>query len=160
MENRQIGTYFELRKFVNIGFIFFVITLLSACSLNGKKVYQTSNVALQGFDPVAYFTQQKAVKGSALYAHTNGALTWHFSNEEHRQLFITNPVKYTPQYGGYCSYAMSYGLVVSSDPHAFTLLNDKLYLNYSLDVRSKWLKNTDKFIEQADVKWLKLINHY
>jgi hypothetical protein len=158
MENRKIGTYFKLRKLVSIGFIFFAITLLSACSLNGKQVYQTNNIALQGFDPVAYFTQKKAVQGSSLYTYSNGQLVWHFTNEEHRQLFISNPVKYTPQYGGYCSYAMYYGLIVSSDPHAFTLLNDKLYLNYSLDVREKWLESTDKYIEQADAKWSKLIN--
>ncbi len=133
------------------------VLLLSACSLNGKKVYQTQQGALRGFDPVAYFTENKAVQGLAQFSVQNSNSTWYFASLENQQRFEQSPEKYLPQYGGYCAYAMSYGLVVSSDPYAFSIIDNKLYLNYSLDVREKWLKNPQQFIKEADVHWQKKI---
>jgi YHS domain-containing protein len=106
---------------------------------------------------VAYFTENKAVEGLAQFSVQNTNGTWHFASLENKQRFEQSPEKYLPQYGGYCAYAMSYGLVVSSDPYAFSIIDNKLYLNYSLDVREKWLKKPQQFIKEADAHWQKKI---
>ncbi len=133
------------------------VLLLSACSLNGKKIYQTEQGALRGFDPVAYFTDNKAIPGLSQFSVQDSNGTWYFSSVENQQRFEQSPDEYLPQYGGYCAYAMSYGLVVSSDPYAFSIVDNKLYLNYSLDVREKWLKKPTQFIKEADIHWQKKI---
>lgn len=134
-----------------------VLVILSGCSLSGKKIYQTEQGAIRGYDPVAYFIENKAVAGDSRFTSKSSLntqdVTWYFSSLENKQLFEREPEKYTPQYGGYCAYAMSYGLVVSSDPHAFSIIDQKLYLNYSLNVRDKWLKAPQQFIKEADIKW-------
>ena len=107
--------------------------------------------AIDGFDTVAYFTQNKAVEGDKQYQVTWREAQWHFSNEENKALFSANPEKYAPQYGGWCAYAMSdKGRTVRIDPEAFHLYNGKLYLNYSKSVQKAWLEDKDKNIEEAD----------
>lgn len=147
-------------KKMNIAKVFLLagVMLLSACSLNGQKVYQTEQGNIRGFDPVAYFTENKAVPGLIDHQVKDESGTWYFSSAENKVLFEQSPEQYLPQYGGYCAYAMSFGLVVSSDPHAFSIINDKLYLNYSLDVREKWLKKPHQYIEDADENWRKKVN--
>jgi YHS domain-containing protein len=112
-----------------------------------------NNKAIYGYDTVAYFTQSEAVKGDDKITSDYKGATWHFSSPEHKSLFDANPEKYAPQYGGYCSYAMSRGRFVGVDEEAFTIYNDKLYLNYSKSVREDWLEDKDGFIELADVEY-------
>ena len=82
---------------------------------------------------------------------TNG---WRrFSTAKNRALFEADPEKYAPQFGGYCAYAVSQGYTASIDPEAFTLVDGKLYLNYSKDVMNEWLKDRDALIRQAEEKW-------
>jgi len=85
-------------------------------------------VAIDGYDPVAYFTQNKAVKGDeALVCDYNGT-TWRFSNKEHRDLFLSDPEKYAPQFGGFCAQSITHNQIVISNPEAFVVKDDKLYL--------------------------------
>lgn len=115
------------------------------------------NPAIQGYDAVAYFTLGDAVKGQPQFkVEWNGA-TWLFASAEHRDAFKAAPGKYAPQYGGYCSYAVSRGYTADIDPQAFTIVNGKLYLNYSLSVRERWETERDSNIVKADGNWPKLI---
>ncbi|NKF52123.1 YHS domain-containing protein [Shewanella sp. WXL01] len=134
-----------------IGFI--ALLLMGCTSLAKEPVYNDEGVAVNGYDVVAYFTQDKAVKGSSDFASSYNGNQWYFASAQHKALFDKTPEKYAPQYGGYCAYAMSSGFVVSTDPEAFTVFQDKLYLNYSLSVRENWLKNKVQFIEEADGHW-------
>jgi YHS domain-containing protein len=112
-----------------------------------------NNKAIYGYDTVAYFTQGKPVKGEdEITSEWRGAI-WHFSSAEHKTMFDAAPEKFAPQYGGYCSYAMSRGKFVGVDEEAFTVLNGKLYLNYSKSVREDWLEDTSGFIKLADVEY-------
>ena len=89
------------------------------------------NVAIKGYDPVAYFTEQRAVKGSSDITHSWLGVEWNFSNESHKQLFSANPVQYAPQYGGHCSDGIAYGTTTTNiDPQAWRIIDGKLYLNY------------------------------
>lgn len=89
------------------------------------------NVAIKGYDPVAYFTESKAIKGSKEFTYDWLGATWHFSSAENRDLFKSEPVKYSPQYGGHCADGVSFGTITTNiDPQAWRIIEGKLYLNY------------------------------
>jgi len=131
-----------------------LIIMLAACTnITSKPVFQTEVGAIRGYDAVAYFTEERPVKGLTEFSYNHHNATWYFASQKNKELFENNPEKYLPQYGGYCAYGMANGFVVSSDPNAFTLVNSKLYLNYSLSVRNTWLKDIPGHIRQADENW-------
>lgn len=118
-----------------------------------NPVYSNGGIAINGYDPVAYFTQGKPVAGIAgIEAAWNGA-TWLFSSEANKALFVSEPEKYAPQYGGYCAYAVSKGYTAKTDPAAFTVRGGKLYLNYSAAVAQTWLGAVDANIASGDANW-------
>ncbi len=119
-------------------------------------VFSKRDGAIRGYDPVAYFTEGKAVKGDRAFRYRWRDADWFFASAEHRDLFAAAPRQYAPQYGGYCAYAMSKGNYASSDPDAWTIRDGKLYLNYSKSVRKRWLKKPDEYIERADRNWRRL----
>lgn len=115
------------------------------------------NLAIEGYDPVAYFTQSKAVKGNSKYEHNWMNATWRFSSQEHLELFQANPQQYAPQYGGYCAYAVSQNDTAGIDPNQFTIHNGKLFLNYNRSINKKWLADRDQYIKDADINWPRLL---
>ncbi len=136
-------------------FTILVLSLSVGCASVEKRTFSTDEGAIRGYDPVAYFTVGKPVKGQQSITTKYGTGTYHFSSKENLALFKQDPEKYAPQYGGFCAYAMSRGFDVSSDPNAWTIRDDKLYLNYSLGVRKTWLKKPDEYIVKADKNWAK-----
>jgi len=117
------------------------------------EIFATNGIAINGTDPVAYFTEGDYAYGDeAISAEWNGA-TWLFTSEEHRDLFLADPEKYAPQYGGYCAFALAHNAIATTVPEAWTIHNGKLYLNYSTGVRSQWQTDKDGFIEKADGFW-------
>lgn len=131
-----------------------LLLLLSGCtSLDNHPVYAEEGVAINGYDPVAYFVKNAPVKGSEQFKTEYEKTVWLFSSAENQAKFVDKPERYLPQYGGYCAYAMSHGFVVDTVPEAFTVLNDKLYLNYSLGVRENWLEDIQNYVEGADKQW-------
>ena len=116
------------------------------------------NVAIRGYDPVAYFTEEKAVKGSREFTLGWQGADWRFASAENRDLFAANPEQYAPQYGGYCAWAVSRNYTAPTDPDAFTLVGGKLYLNYNAKVMEQWLEDRDANIEQADENWPAVLN--
>jgi len=127
----------------------------AAAAESAPAVYieSSSDLAIRGTDPVAYFTEGEAVEGSGDYeTEWNGAV-WRFVNEENQELFEEDPEAYAPQYGGYCAKALSEGNVVSTDPEAWKIVDDKLYLNYSKGVQNQWVQDIEGNIEKADERW-------
>jgi len=98
-------------------------------------------VAIDGYDAVAYFSQGEAVKGLDTHSCEYLNKTWHFSSAENRDKFLANPEKFSPQYGGFCTHSLSQNKIVKSNPEAFTIRDDKLYL-YATDDLAK--KGADK----------------
>ena len=115
------------------------------------------DVAIGGYDPVAYFTDGKPVKGSKEFTFEWMDATWRFASAEHRDLFRADPEKYAPQYGGYCAYAVSQGSTAGIDPAAWTIVDGKLYLNYDKDIQAKWTAKRDEYIRAADANWPKIL---
>lgn len=107
-------------------------------------------LAIDGYDTVAYWTEKKAVEGKKKFTYEYKGAKWRFSTQENLDLFKSNPVKYLPEYGGHCAYAMSDDRLVGVDPEVFEIFDGKLYLNYSKSVQGHWVKEKEKFIGEAN----------
>ena len=130
----------------------------SALAADAIRTTWVGNLAVEGYDPVAYFTENKAVKGSKDFEWEWGDANWRFSSEENLAAFKLDPEKYSPQYGGYCAYAVADGKTVGIDPEAFDIVDGKLYLNYSKKIQERWKGDRDNFISKADEVWPTLID--
>lgn len=132
------------------------LLLLAAPALAGS-VNEKGGIAIQGYDPVAYFTEGKPVKGSPLNQHDWNGATWLFASAEHRDAFAASLEKYAPRcYGGFCAYGVAQGYKVEIDPAAWSIIDGALYLNYSRSVRRDWAKDPKGYIAKADATWLGL----
>ena len=105
------------------------------------------------FGPVAYFDENRPVAGRAELAYEHDGVTWLFSNPQRRERFSANPDRYLPQFGGYCAYAVGSGYSARSDPAAFSIVENKLYLNFDLATREAWMQNAAALIEAGEQNW-------
>lgn len=126
-----------------------------------KKHFNLSNgIAIQGYDPVSYFTQHKPKKGSKELAVSHQGIVYYFSSVANKEAFKLNPYKYEPEYGGWCAYAMGEnGEKVTVDPGTFKIWNGKLYLFYNrlfTNTLKDWNKNEAVLKKNADQNWPKL----
>ena len=110
-------------------------------------------VAVGGYDPVAYFTDGEPVEGSPDYAYDWNGATWRFTSQAHLDLFEADPGRYAPRFGGYCAWAVSQGYTASADPLAWRVVDGKLYLNYSLDVKKTWEQDVPGNIAKGEANW-------
>jgi YHS domain-containing protein len=127
--------------------------LFSALASAQQVQPRGGEAAIGGYDVVAYFTDGRAVRGDAAHAHTHDGVRWLFASEAHRAAFAASPARYLPAYGGYCAYAMADDRLAPIDPRAFTVVDGTLYLNYSIDIRTRWLADRDAYIRRADASW-------
>ena len=120
--------------------------------------YDPSGVAIRGYDTVAYFTEGRPVEGSEeLTSEWRGA-TWRFASQEHLERFEAEPERYAPQYGGYCAYGIAaQDALVKIEPELWTIVDDKLYLNYDDGIQRKWEADIPGFIAAADEKFERLL---
>jgi len=121
-----------------------------------SPVNTSSGAAIKGYDAVAYFTDGKPLKGSKKFSVNWQGSDWFFSTQENQKTFAANPEKYAPQYGGYCAFGVSEGHKAAIDPEAWTIVEGKLYLNYSKQVKTEWMKNEKERIDQANMNWPKI----
>lgn len=117
------------------------------------EVYANADGAIGGYDPVAYFDEQRPVKGSEQFSTEWNGATWYFSSEERMRRFVADPERYAPQFGGYCAMAVSGGYTARTSPDAFALVNGKLYLNFDQDVLAQWNADRDNLIPAAEKNW-------
>ena len=131
-----------------------VFITVSAPALAGEAVYTSWGKAINGYDPVAYFTQGKPVEGkSGITLDWMGA-QWRFSTASNRDAFAKDPARYAPQYGGYCAWAVSQGYSASTVPEAWKIVEEKLYLNNSKGIQKRWVSGgIAKLIAAADANW-------
>ena len=130
------------------------LAAIPAAAKDKDPIFATrGNLAIRGYDPVAYFTEGEPVKGHKEFTLGWQGADWRFASDENRDLFAAEPTKYAPQYGGYCAWAVSRNYTAPTDPDAFTLVNGKLYLNYNKKVMEQWLEERDANIDSADENW-------
>lgn len=126
-----------------------------------KKHFNTEkSIAIQGYDPVSYFSESKAKKGTKEFAYNYGNAIYYFSSKANLDIFKANPNKYEPQFGGWCAYAMgNSGEKVEIDPKTFKIIGGKLYLFYHTlfnNTLDTWNKNENTLLQQANTNWKKI----
>ncbi len=112
-----------------------------------------SDLAVSGYDAVAYFREGRPVEGSADFETEYEGATWRFASQENLDAFVADPAAYAPQYGGYCAWAVSQGYTASGDPDYWKIVDGKLYLNYDADVQATWEEDIPGHIRSADGNW-------
>lgn len=116
-------------------------------------IYADGGIAIDGSDVVAYFAGNGPVAGDPGITHEYMGAVWQFSTEANRAAFVADPDAYLPQYGGYCAFAVSRGYTAPTVPEAWSLVDGKLYLNFSTGVRRRWARDIEGNIAAADANW-------
>lgn len=134
-----------------------IVTILCAFAVAthaGELVNVDKNgLALQGYDPVAYFTDNKPVKGSAEFTANYKGAIYQFASAEHRDLFNASPAKYEPQFGGFCGYAASINKIATIEVDKFQVLHDRLVLQHNQKAWDLWHKDVEGNLKKADGNW-------
>ena len=116
-----------------------------------------TGVAIQGYDPVAFFTDQQPVKGNQKWLLKHAGAIYCFASQAHKELFKENPAKYEPEFGGYCAYGVSRNKLVEIDVDAFQIVDGKLLLQYSKGVRDDFNKDAKANLAKAISNWPELV---
>ncbi|MDM5147459.1 YHS domain protein [Candidatus Persebacteraceae bacterium Df01] len=159
-------------KIIAVLFFFFILlgaavgpATISALSKSDSDTAASKNIhfykypgglGADGYDVISYFNDSKAVKGNEIYEEEWGGVLWRFISHKNRKQFFQDPQRYIPQYGGHCAYGVAQGYLVRGDPMAWSIRDDKLYLNYSQGIRTAWLANAQEFIRRSELSWPKL----
>jgi YHS domain-containing protein len=136
-----------------------ILTLLSAPVLAAElvNVSGASRVALDGYDPVAFFTDSRPVNGSPFIKTMYRGADYFFASEEHKKLFTGNPDKYAPQYGGFCAFGVGLDAIFPVDINTWQIRNGKLYLNLNHDILEKFNADFEGNVAKAEKNWPGLV---
>lgn len=136
-----------------------LIALFALCSNFASAANKTlvnidkTGLGLKGYDPVAYFTENRPVKGDPQFVSTYNGVRYQFASAADKNAFDANPSKYEPQFGGFCAYAASEGHTAKIEPDAFEVLNGRLLLQYDRDIRERFDKEPQGRLKKADSNW-------
>ncbi|MGK7393885.1 MAG: YHS domain-containing (seleno)protein [Candidatus Cyclobacteriaceae bacterium M3_2C_046] len=130
-----------------------LLALATACYGQKDHYFNQNGVALGGYDVMAYHLEGHPMKGNEQFSLKWEGVTWLFANQEHLEKFKKDAQKFTPQYGGYCAYAVANGYTAKTDPETYDIINQKLYLNYNQNVQETWRAEKVKFINQGNKNW-------
>lgn len=133
-------------------------TLATPAFAAEPRVFSRRGAAINGYDPVAYFTDDKPVRGSEDFTSEYDGAVWRFASAESKATFDADPETYAPQYGGYCAWAVANGYTAKTDPDAWSIEGGKLYLNFSKGVRRRWLKDVPGNIAKGDANWPRVLD--
>jgi YHS domain-containing protein len=142
-----------MKRFARRTMIFLSAMFFAMADVAAGDFYEKDGVALRGYDPVAYFTENKPVIGSPSHTATYKGSTFRFVSRANRDAFMADPAKYAPQYGGFCAFGVAKGQKAAIDPAAFSIVNGKLYLNYNSSIQRSWQADIPGHIQTADRNW-------
>ncbi|SEW57234.1 YHS domain-containing (seleno)protein [Chitinophaga arvensicola] len=118
-----------------------------------QQVFAVNGIAIKGYDAVAFFKEGKPVKGFDSLAFMYKNAQWRFSSKENMESFKASPEHYAPQYGGYCAYGTAAGHKAPTQVETWSIVNDKLYFNFNMEVKQSWEKDRAALIQKADQRW-------
>lgn len=151
---------FNWKRWTAVFALFTGVFMSATAQTNPPDSFNTDEygVAIQGYDPVAYFTQDAAVPGDPRIRAEYQEVIFYFSSAQNLELFNEDPEAYLPQYGGWCAWAASRNSIADVDPTQFVVHNGRLFLNYSGFINLRFRTRLDHNIEQADRNWPDLSN--
>jgi hypothetical protein len=121
--------------------------------VDAGEYFEKEGIALRGYDPVAYHTENRPVKGNPALEATFKGSRFLFASDANRALFVADPDRYAPQFGGFCAFGTARGYKAAIDPAAFTIVDGKLYLNYNAAVQEEWRADIKGFLVKANANW-------
>lgn len=139
------------RRFLAVLCVF--LGLATQAFADSPAIRATHGMAIDGFDPVAYFTDGRPIRGEDAHRLMWRGAVWYFSSAANRELFESNPRVYAPKYGGYCAYAVALGVTSHADPNAWTIHDGRLYLVRNAQVQVVWQRDIAGNIQRADANW-------
>jgi len=146
-------------KKIILTFVFAILALPVFAQTETKTLVNVddSGVAIQGCDPVAFFTDNKPVKGDQKFLLKHDGAVYFFASKEHKELFKADPAKYTPEFGGYCAYGVSRNKLAKIDVDAFQIVDGKLLLQYSKGIRDDFNEDVKGNLAKANANWTGLV---
>jgi hypothetical protein len=147
----------KLKNATNVILMSFISVTFLLTGFGGTAVGMSpaDDLAIKGYDTVAYFKDGKALKGNKSFTFQWHGMTWCFISKKNRDLFATSPEKYAPQFDGYCAWAMTEARKAITDPEVWKIVDGKLYLNCSMAAYEKWSRDIPGNIKKANANWLK-----
>lgn len=148
-----------LSRYSILSALLLILVGLFSTAIAEPSIYtgRFSNLAIQGHDPVSYFTDGEPVKGSKEFTTEYQGAEWRFSSQDNLEAFVSDPEAFAPQYGGYCAWAIAQGKFAKGNAKNWSIVDGKLYLNYNASIQRKWEADTPDFIAAGDAKWPELI---
>jgi len=143
----------DRRSFLTLTATLPVLGLATQARAAEPSIFQEDGLALGGTDPVAYFTDSAPVQGDPAFTTDWMGATWTFASAENRDTFIASPEQYAPAFGGYCAFAASRGYLAPTIPEAWTVYEDRLYLNANLRIRRRWERELPTIIAAGEANW-------
>ena len=116
-------------------------------------VNRYSGLAIEGFDPVAYFTDSQAVRGLPDFEASGGGTVWRFHNASNRDAFTAHPEIYRPQFGGYDPIDIARGIAFAGNPRFFVIWGQRLYLFGREESRNAFAADPARFLKDAKARW-------
>ncbi|MEM7727744.1 MAG: YHS domain-containing (seleno)protein [Pseudomonadota bacterium] len=148
LKTTTIATAIALGSISTLG----AISAFAADEVSVTADAQAANLAIQGYDVVSY-RSGAPVEGAARFATDYEGATYRFASQDNLDAFTADPARFAPAYGGFCAYGVAKGKKFDADPLAYTVKNDRLYLNLNKRIQKKWLKKQEKYIGQAEINW-------
>lgn len=130
-----------------------LLVLPQAAFAASPSVYNEGGIAIDGTDPTGYFTQGKPVAGEPSITLDWSGVTWRFASADSRALFERDPTRFSPQFGGYCAWAVSQGYTASTIPEAWKIVDDRLYLNFNRRIQRRWERDIPGNIARGNANW-------
>ena len=145
-------------KILFLALVVFLVPILAGAETAAETAISGTKdgVAIDGYDPVAYFTLGKPTRGTEQFSYMWQGANWRFVSAENRDAFAAKPELYTPQYGGYCAYAMAGGAFAAGDGERWKIVDNKLYLNNNWLAQKLWSGDIRGYISNADRQWPKV----
>jgi len=157
---KKFRTQFKQIKFNSIFLILILISLPVLAESNTLVLLDENGVIIQGYDPVAYFADNKAVKGDSKYQSTYEGAIYYFASSENKAAFDNNPEKYKPQFGGYCAMAVRKGELEEIDANNFVIQDGRLLMQRNEKAHKMFLTNPEENLKIADENWPKLVEKH
>jgi YHS domain-containing protein len=148
----------SLRNLLKLCMGFLVALMVLSPALSQAGGVHENTIGASGYDLTTYFNQEKPQRGNGNHVAEYDGVTYVFATDDNKKTFLANPVKFLPQYGGYCAFGASVNKKFVSDPEQFDIVDGKLFLNLDSKVRAIWLKDVPGRIKQADENWKKIVN--